>query len=103
MNWRRGLFRLWLALSFAWAIFAAVSWYQAVWIPSLGVNACLKARTDNPALGNVFDCFPDQNMFSDLAGANIPNLVAFMFGPPLVIFVVGAASLWIGRGFRNSN
>ena len=74
MNWRRGLHRLWGTLSVIWAAFM------------LGVVA-----------------YNYENLsatFGGLEGHPLLLVVtAYIIGPPLIIYLVGAILVWIGRGF----
>jgi hypothetical protein len=78
MNWKSGLFRVWLAASACWVAYAAWGAYVDIVVPRLQLsvcierlNACLSAREANPKLGNPFDCEsdnppPPQGLFQDL-------------------------------------
>jgi hypothetical protein len=83
MNWRGGLFRLWLAASVIWI--AYIFWWREI---------CLV-----PAFlgGGGWGC-DDKTV--DPAGENLKSL-ALILGAPAAILVVGRAIFWIGNGFRN--
>ena len=72
MNWRRGLFRLWLML------------VVLLWAP-LAAYATYEEYTRWPA--QFAQHWPE-------------TTVALIVGPPLALFLLGYALLWIGRGFR---
>jgi hypothetical protein len=69
LNWRRGLFRLWLLVSVAWIL----AW---------GVYSILSA---------IAHAFMTPEDF-------LARLVVF-FGPPLALLVVGLAARWAIQGF----
>jgi hypothetical protein len=78
MNWKAGLFRIWLVASACWIAFVAWITYLDVVVPRLQTSACREtrqalctaSRKAHPDLGNYFDCFdeppPPQNLFEDL-------------------------------------
>lgn len=105
MNWRRGLLRLWTAVSVCWIVLVAWQGYDAVIVPrqiAAQETACANARTANPKFGNPFDCFDRTNSFRDLEpnGPKILTYVgvaaAFPFGTLALWFTV----TWIVAGFR---
>src|SRR5690349_6030978 len=69
LNWRRGMFRLWLVFSIAWVLLIAWIGYENIVIPrqlAAQANPCADARRADPKLGKPLDCFAGQNMFADL-------------------------------------
>jgi hypothetical protein len=86
MNWRRGLFRLWLVASAVW-IARTFWWREACLIPSwLG--------------GGGWWC---NDAVVDPIGENLKS-VALILGPPAAAFLAGLVSVWVLNGFRhNSN
>jgi hypothetical protein len=74
MNWKSGLFRVWLVISVCWMIFAALVTYFDVVVPNLQQTACsaktcADMRLAHPELGNYFDCFDPplrKNVFDDI-------------------------------------
>lgn len=70
INWRRGLFRIWLLLSMAWVL---------GWSVYLMLYAIQGGFDRNPGL---FD------------------LPVLLIGPPLALLAVGAAAIWAFRGFK---
>ncbi len=79
MNWRRGLLRLWLALTIVWV---------AVWVVAVVVRATYWG--------------PEQGSWEGYGGMNLSALpfVAVIVVPPVVVFGVGWLVLWVFRGFR---
>jgi len=76
VNLRRGLFRLWAAVSVAWIILAG--WYSLLLLyPS--------------APGD---------MIPVLTEGRIMAAVRLMFGPPLLVLAVVFAPLWVWDGFK---
>jgi hypothetical protein len=70
VNWRRGLFRIWILMSAAWIM---------GWVVYLALHAI-------------------QTGFRSTAEAlSIPVL---LFGPPIALFLFGLAAGWAFRGFR---
>jgi hypothetical protein len=77
MNWKSGLFRVWLLAPTYWIAFAAWGAYVDFVVPSLQLSLCkedqdrcFSARESRPERGNYFDCYdnppPMQNLFDDL-------------------------------------
>jgi len=78
MNWSRGLFRIWVAVSVLWVIFVGVYLY-ASWL-------------EDPAWPHTPHGLPEVwfiPIFYFLA----------IVGVPAGLFIVGRVCLWIGRGF----
>jgi hypothetical protein len=107
MNWRRGLFRLWLAASVLWVFFQGWGLYEDEFVPrqsAASVAKCLQDRKENPTLGNPFDCFDNArgNPFADLIplGPAMVRKTILIVAPPIALFLLGYSLLWIGRGFR---
>jgi hypothetical protein len=81
MNWRRGLFRLWLLASVLW------------------VGGCLWLLD----YSCFFGAYPWCNWWvvRPLLSSTYAEVLAKTFGPPVILFLIGYALLWIGRGFRS--
>ena len=71
LNWRRGLFRLWLLVSAAWIM----GW--AIYVILSGLGQGFKTAGDFLAIPVVF------------------------FGPPIALLLCGLATRWAFRGFRS--
>lgn len=82
MNWRRGLIRLWVALSLVWvaatAAWAAHDWYE---------NIYGWEDVDHP--GQI-----------PLPHGWLRKYAAIAFLPSFVIGSLGATAFWVGAGFR---
>ena len=76
MNWKRGLARLWIAVSLLWIISLSI-YSLSDHIPGL---AALQQRQPT-----ILEC------------------VAFVIGPPIALFVLGFAVRWIIAGLRQKN
>jgi hypothetical protein len=118
MNWRRGLFRAWLVLSVLWlsgvglAAYSADPWeyHDLTWRPSdtplyddilktAKTNMCGQHGADGSLLTD--GCWYTPTLKTEIwRRAKAAWLLAF--APPAVLFVLGAAGLWVGRGFRRA-
>jgi hypothetical protein len=107
MNWKRGLFRLWLLLSICWVGLRGWDFYEGVLVPrwsAASAQECFEARKDNPALGNPFGCFDGvENHFTDLIplGRAISQSMAMIAFPPVAVFLFGYVLFWVSHGFRS--
>jgi hypothetical protein len=70
LNWRRGLFRLWLLISGAWVM----AW--AIFLIMEGIQGGVKTARD-------FLVLP-----------------VLLFGPPIALLLFGVAAGWAFRGFK---
>ncbi len=70
INWRRGLFRVWLLVSGAWVM----AW--AIYLPIKGIEGGLRTVGDFVIIPLV------------------------LFGPPIALLLFGMAAGWSFRGFR---
>jgi hypothetical protein len=108
MNWRRGLLRLWLALSLLWigavGIFASES---GTWMFAR-MEACAKAKRAQDA--DAFVCGLREHLdeqfellsigMADIATTTIfKDIVVWALIPPLVVFGVGLLGVWVVSGF----
>lgn len=104
MNWRIGLFRLWIVASLAWA--ALVGWmaYDR-WTVAAQQGACYTAREANPSLGSPLGCFTSAaTMFDDLVpwDSYLRYYLLLALLPVIGFLIVGLALRWIGAGFQRS-
>lgn len=70
INWRRGLFRIWLLMSMAWVLGWSV--YLVLY-----------------AIQGGFD-----------HGAPLFDLPVLLLGPPIALLAFGSAAIWALRGFK---
>ncbi len=71
LNWRRGMFRLWLLFSAAWMM----SWI--IYLAMYGIRSGFKAAGD------------------------VIVIPVLLFGPPIALFLFGLAAGWAFRGFKS--
>jgi len=71
INWRRGMFRVWVLVSIAWMM----GWI--IYLIIFGLQGGFKEQTEYLV---------------------IPVL---LIGPPIALFLVGAATGWAFRGFKH--
>jgi len=114
MNWKRGLLRLWVLASAVWIIGAGsliradtiVMDFAAKTYDRLSITA----TPDGPWLNHR----PDYANFTPpqrvalatarhrLAQHRLANMSAFLLLPSIGTLAVGAAGIWVGRGFRKT-
>ena len=103
MNWRRGLFRLWIAASILWV--GAVGWsvYDRV-ERARAESSCATQRIANPALGNTSDCFSGDLTFDHLIPLSglLSEYALIALGPVVGALVLGMAGIWVVTGFKKS-
>jgi hypothetical protein len=102
MNWKRGLIRVWIVGSIAWALFVAWLAYSAR-SGAFTQEACFKAHEANPALGNPFDCFDSGHYFDDLIPLSsfIERYIAIALAPSLAALLLGFVIAWVAAGFKH--
>jgi hypothetical protein len=86
MNWRRGLFRLWLVTSFLWILWVILF--------DSASATCFQVR-QRFGLGNPFDCFDPGTVILEFN----TRTVLLLFGPVLGSFAAGLIVAWIVQGF----
>jgi hypothetical protein len=110
MNWRSGLFRIWIVTSALWIGAVGWYWYDRVYIPhEMAVqkgeqeDACIKSRQENRKLGDPYDCisggvlqFDDLTQTSSLSLPSL-GLAALMPLGSLAIWFIGN---WVAAGFH---
>jgi hypothetical protein len=125
MNWRKGLWRAWAAVSGLWLALILVvqltsprmenvypaanggvttkPWEMAWDKPAQ--DRCSKAREKTPSLGNVFSCFepnqPDGPMVTDWATTAEVAAEAGLI-PPALLLLLGLICVWVLRGFKRA-
>jgi hypothetical protein len=85
MNWKRGLLRLWIAVSLLWLIH-----------PTYVLINQLRdlAATEGSTIPYPADYWPQSRADAFL------QFVATAIGPPISLLVLGLAATWIIAGFR---
>jgi hypothetical protein len=89
MNTRRGLLRLWLVLSILWLAAVSIHAYSEGYPP--------------PPPGSILVPRPGDLGEVEVWGRAVlidEQLVAWAFGPPLAVLIIGAALAWVVAGFR---
>jgi hypothetical protein len=104
---KRGLFRLWIALSVLWICGVAVT---TDWGRLSNSGECAKAKTQEEcsaalaAAGkNPFGAYvPDKAVMAPagIAWDEVAVRAGFALIPPVLVLALGAASVWVVRGFR---
>ena len=110
MNWRRGLFRFWLAVSVLWLVAVGTHAYENEWLLPREQHACADERAANPSMGNPFDCY-DKGPNSPVRlkirveaaspESTIVRYSAWAILPPLGALVLAAVVRWSVAGFRD--
>jgi hypothetical protein len=97
--WRRGFFRLWVAVSVFWFIGTAIIAFNDTGIPSLTKDCSVllefKADSTGQMLGPA-----DVSKCEDVWRNERLKLIATGLGPPVTLLIVGLILGWIMRGFR---
>jgi hypothetical protein len=98
MNWRRGLVRLWLALSLGWiAGVGVLAWghEQTTASRDQALKACFEASKAEGT--DIFSCFSDETIYPALGSKTVGEYTAYAFLPPLVTLVLGLIGAWLVR------
>ncbi len=110
MNWRRGLFRLWVAFTALW-LALVVGLTIGNW-PATPNRADFTFKPVPGSTAGLFDDLPttapiaEREYAAAVAGhkigvrKHIAIAAAFAFLVPTALFIIGRTLLWIGRGFR---
>ena len=102
MNWRFGLRRFWIVLSAIWLIVSAAIAF-VIWNGDADARfaadrrARWEADCGGQKRGPGCDVRPAPGR--PLPWATYPGIV---LGPPLLVFALGCAGLWVVRGFRST-
>jgi len=106
MNWRGGMFRIWIVASLIWIGFVSVSAYKAIAVPrhiAAQEQRCFDERQTDPSYGNPFECFKHgEFMFSDvlpIERGTIWPYVGIAAVPICAAFALWFVVEWIAAGF----
>ena len=92
MNWRRGLFRLWLVLSLCWIAGVGVyAWTQEPGLSSLqfGYEIASSPEKQN-----------EREIVGGLNAALAKRYVAYVLLPPLITLALGLVGAWVVTAFE---
>ncbi len=93
INFRRGLFRLWIVASVVWLVGGGVMFQEVV---RRDVSTLMTDRSAEPPPP------PGSELASVVSARNNLTFVASgILLPPIFAFALGWAGLWILRGFRS--
>ncbi len=100
MNWRRGLFRLWLIGSAVWigGVLAVAAQEKAIPSLMIGCSALHEFVLEDGQK-------PGPDYFAQCEGKwreERLRLFALVIAPPVGAFILAVALTWIGRGFKPS-
>jgi len=98
MNWRTGLFRVWITASVCWVVLTAVLAYQAIIVPQQQAAAAFDAcKADNE--GNGWRCITGISFGAENPVAPyLPYLFMAVAGP-LAMIAAWFAVKWVRDGF----
>jgi hypothetical protein len=128
MNWRVGLFRIWIILSVlwisAWGYYGFIQWRGSTYevADPTGLKFIVIAPKDtsnadvvefvkqaDAAKQRQADCSKERGPWCEYAfplymptDLNLPRILLSAIVGPLVLFIVGLACLWVVSGFRQT-
>jgi hypothetical protein len=108
LNWKAGLFRLWLIASVCWIAYASWSTYESVVIPREAATAryddCVAAEKDKPngSSWNCVDGVLEPGAAEPSEALSYLRHAGFIFGPPALALGLWYATLWVSAGFRQT-
>lgn len=104
LNWRGGLFRLWIVCSLFWAGLSGWIVFDRYATAQSRASQVLSTLSTDQLKALLDKTPPDERgMFDDLLPFSQSGLREFtiLALPPVIgSFIVGAALLWIGAGFK---
>jgi hypothetical protein len=113
MNWKRGLFRLWLVIAVGWIAAATFLWWDDLTCSRCTVvnEAKKPAGYENTTSVLLPDGTPVAIQTLDHAAAlraarlfiwneKGSTILGTALGPPIALLLLGYTLVWIGRGFR---
>jgi hypothetical protein len=96
MNWRRGLFRSWLLLSFGWITFVVILFSTSCFYLQDTPTFDPMCITDGAPAGSI----DSLKNLSGFAAADILRWFLRLFAPPVALLTAGSALIWVVDGFR---
>lgn len=106
MNWRTGLFRLWMALTVCWVAALTVVAYNGVTLPNerLAIHQAAVAKCTETTKPNSWECFDTPATLRDWPDSEMSYSPYLLCGVvfPAIIFAVGYLGLWTASGFRRT-
>lgn len=113
MNWSRGLFRSWIAISALWLAAAGaylfVEWPEPIPAIQMKTEVCQvadrKSAEGKPLTSAEVICIlagpseAEKERTARVRG-HVLAAVQLAFFPPACLWLGGAAFLWVGRGFK---
>ncbi len=111
IDWRRGLFGLWMAAGFVWLVSAGALLQEEIRRDvSTFMSAELRLDTDPDLLAQLKapDSSPREKIYQfgleyaarDAAQGNLIHAASVILLPPLLVFAIGWAGLWSWRGIE---
>jgi hypothetical protein len=108
MNWRSGLWRLWLVLSLCWIVLVGLFAWENDRFKFARMEACGEAKRAQGA--DTFICGLSEHLdeqislmsvgIADIATTTvIREIVAYALIPPLAMLGVGLLGVWVVSGF----
>jgi hypothetical protein len=97
MNWRRGLLRLWVAMTIFWVL----AYSYALWADRL--YDLRDANTNQPLDIVAFRTRPWEKAYvepKDFKFLDYLGLLSGLAGPPLAVLLAGRTACWVGKGFK---
>jgi hypothetical protein len=111
IDWRRGLFGLWIAASFVWLVSTGALLQEEIRRDvTTFTSAELRLDTDPAPLAQMKapDSSPREKIYQfgleyaarDAAQGNLIHAASVILLPPLLVFAIGWAGLWSWRGIE---
>jgi hypothetical protein len=101
MNWRRGLFRIWIVISALWLLGTAAVAFTDTGIPSLTKDCRELLKFEDVKTGQKLGPH-EVAQCDDQWRKERMRLIAIALGPPVTLLIVGLVLGWVRSGFRKS-
>jgi hypothetical protein len=96
MNWQRGFFRAWVLVSLCWVGYIGWNFMSACFYFS-GSSSILQPLCET---GIYKDGVPTAGLLSEFTFHDWLRLFRRLIAPPIVLFLIGAVTFWMARGFK---